>query len=196
MTHANDIANGEEPQSPLRIPNIHITSHNKDKKAIVHSTIHEWQKPYPGYRTSTNLVYTTSAFPVDLNDDADLKQHQAIRAEGKLGIVNPNGTVCRIVDFGPHNKVMMHRTQSLDYGVVLEGALHMELDDGTKTLMTRGDVAVQRGTMHAWINASETEWARMLFVLQDCKPLILGGERFKEDLGHGTAVFGRSGNDV
>ena len=79
---------------------------------------------------------------------------------------------------------------------MLEGVLEMELDDGSKTLMNRGDVAVQRGTMHAWINASDTEWARMIFVLQDCQPLLIGGQRFKEDLGHRTAVFGQSGNDV
>ncbi|MCJ1471556.1 hypothetical protein MMC13_000196 [Lambiella insularis] len=185
--------NGGEPISPLRLPNIHITSHNKAGQAVVHSTINEPQKQYPGYRTSSNLVYTTSVFPADLNDDTDLKQHQAVKAEGKLGLVKPNGTVCRIVDFAPHNKVMMHRTQSLDYGVVLEGALEMELDDGSKTLMTRGDVAVQRATMHAWVNASDTEWARMLFVLQECQPLLIGGERFKEDLGEGTAAFGASG---
>ena len=83
----------------------------------------------------------------------------------------------------------------LDYGVVIEGEMIMELDDGSATKMLRGDVAVQRGTMHAWKNASDTEWARMLFVLQDCKPLIVGGERFKEDLGIGTNVLQKSGND-
>jgi quercetin dioxygenase-like cupin family protein len=190
------LTNGEqEPTTPLRLPNIHVTSHNAEGKAIVHSTINEPQTIYPGYRTSTNLVYTTSTFPADLNDDADLKQHQVLKASGKLGIVNSNGTVCRIVDFAPHNKLMMHRTQSLDYGVVLEGALEMLLDDGSSTLMTRGDVAVQRGTMHAWKNASETEWARMLFVLQDCKPLLIDGQRFKEDLGPGASVFGERGED-
>lgn len=72
----------------------------------------------------------------------------------------------------------------------------MELDDGSTTVMTRGDVAVQRATKHTWKNASETEWARMMFVLQDCEPILIGGERFKEDLGHGTSVFPSSGNDI
>lgn len=61
----------------------------------------------------------------------------------------------------------MHRTQSLDYGVVIEGEVEMVLDDGVSTVMGRGDVAVQRGTSHGWRNVSKTEWARMFFVLQE-----------------------------
>lgn len=90
----------------------------------------------------------------------------------------------------------MHRTQSLDYGIVTEGSVIMVLDDGSRTLMRRGDVAVQRGTMHAWQNASQTEWARMTFILQDVQPLIVGGQRFGEDLGRGTEGLAASGNDV
>ncbi|KIW97742.1 uncharacterized protein Z519_01326 [Cladophialophora bantiana CBS 173.52] len=142
------------------------------------------------------LLYTTSEFPSDLNDDKDIKLHEEMKASGKLNIVQPHGTVIRIVNFGPHNTALMHRTQSLDYGVVLEGSIIMELDDGSRTLMKKGDVAVKRGTMHAWKNSSKTEWARMLFVLQDCQPLLVGGQRFKEDLGHGYSVFPESGNDI
>ena len=133
--------------------------------------------------------------PANLTDEADIKQHQETIASGKLGLVNPGGTVCRFVDFAPGNTGMMHRTQSLDYGIVLEGDMIMGLDDGSETRMTRGDVAVQRATMHAWKNASPTEWARMLFVLQDCQPLEVGGQRFKEDLGTGSTIFHASGND-
>lgn len=71
----------------------------------------------------------------------------------------------------------------------------MLLDDGSKTVMNRGDIAVQRATMHAWRNPSKTEWARMVFVLQDVKPLVIGGKRFGEDLGRGTEGLPSSGND-
>lgn len=188
--------NGPDPRSPLRVPTIHITTHKADGKAAVHSSNNDSLSPYPGMNTSTKVVYTTSCFPTDLNDEKDIKLHQEIASTGSLGIVKANGTVCRIVDFGPDNKVVMHRTQSLDYGVVLEGAVLMELDDGSITKMTRGDVAVQRATMHAWKNASDTEWARMLFVLQDCQPLEVDGQRLKEDLGLGHTVIPKSGNDV
>lgn len=139
--------------------------------------------------------YTTTGFPVDLNDDADLEINKTIAEDGKLGLVNPNGTVCRWVDLAPDSEPMMHRTQSLDYGVVLEGEVELELDDGSVTLMRKGDLAVQRATMHAWRNPSKTAWVRLLFVLQDCKPLVVGGSRFKEDLGTGTGDLPASGND-
>ncbi len=53
----------------------------------------------------------------------------------------------------------MHRTVSLDYGVVLEGEVELVLDSGEVRLLKRGHVAVQRGTNHAWRNASKSEWA-------------------------------------
>ena len=47
----------------------------------------------------------------------------------------------------------MHRTMSLDYGVVLQGEVELLLDSGEVRLLAAGDVAVQRGTMHAWRNS-------------------------------------------
>jgi len=54
----------------------------------------------------------------------------------------------------------------------------------------------QRATQHAWKNASKTEWARMLFVLQDSAPLVVNGEHYKEDLSNGDGEIPSSGNDV
>lgn len=61
----------------------------------------------------------------------------------------------------------------------------MILDSGVKRMLKRGDVVVQRATMHAWRNASKTEWARMAFVLQDCLPLRVGDGFLGKDI---TAV--------
>ena len=101
----------------------------------------------------------------------------------------------RYVDFAPKYTCMMHRTLSVDYGIVLEGQIVSVLDSGEEQLMGRGDVMVQRATMHAWRNPSETEWARMIFCLQDCKPLFINGQRFGEDLGKGTEGIPQSTND-
>lgn len=76
----------------------------------------------------------------------------------------------------------MHRTQSLDYGVVIEGEVEMVLDNGVTTVMKRGDVAVQRGTNHGWRNCSKSEWARMFFVLQECEKVVVGGAELGEDV--------------
>jgi quercetin dioxygenase-like cupin family protein len=191
------LSNDGDPKSPFPDPTVVVTAHNPAGKAIVQSSTVEEAKSYKGMRVSHSLLYTTSEFPADLNNDKDVKLHEQIKASGKLNIVNPNGTVIRIVNFAPHHASMMHRTQSLDYGVVLEGEIIMELDDGSQTLLRKGDVAVQRATMHTWKNPSESEWARMLFVLQDCQPLSIGGQRLKEDLGHvGYSIFPSSGNDA
>lgn len=70
----------------------------------------------------------------------------------------------------------------------------MVLDSGETRLMHRGDVAVQRATMHAWRNTSQTEWARMIFVLQECEKVEIMGEKKGEDLGHGAEGLAPSQN--
>jgi uncharacterized cupin superfamily protein len=60
---------------------------------------------------------------------------------------------------------LMHRTESIDYGVVIEGEMTLVLDD-SEVLLKPGSVVVQRGTNHAWANRSGRP-CRMLFVLID-----------------------------
>ncbi|KAL8670350.1 MAG: hypothetical protein Q9168_005108 [Polycauliona sp. 1 TL-2023] len=174
-------------QSPLRAVQQHITGHNQDGQAIFHSSKPgEWVNYSPSM--DFNVVYNTSVPKPSMSDDVDLKTHESVIESGKLGLVNPNGSVCRIVDFGPstedaHAKPIMHRTQSLDYGIVLEGEVECLLDSGEARLMKRGDVAVQRGTMHAWRNASKTEWARMIFVLLAAEKVEVGGKVLEADYG-------------
>ena len=181
------------PQNPTQISNNlpgvthHITGHDAATgKAVIHSTSEGTWTSFLGNSFAMSVVYTTSEFPVSLNDDKDIVKHDEVISSKKLGLVNSNGTVCRLVDFKPESDPMMHRTQSLDYGVVLEGSIELVLDSGEVKLLQRGDVAVQRATMHGWRNPSKTEWARMLFVLQDCQELVVGGKPLREDLGAGT----------
>ena len=79
---------------------------------------------------------------------------------------DPHGTVIRIVDLLPHTTSPMHRTESVDYGIVLEGEVHLVLDDGSQTHLRPGNVVVQRGTDHAWENRTDSV-ARMAFILID-----------------------------
>ena len=127
------------------------------------------------------LSYTTKGFPVDMTDDQDLKVYEKF-LNSPPGLVVSGGTVLRHVDIPPSTECTMHRTVSLDYGCVLEGEVELLLDSGEKRTMRRGDVAIQRGTMHQWINRSTTEWTRMLFVLQESRPLEIAGEKFGEQL--------------
>ncbi|EON97365.1 putative cupin domain protein [Phaeoacremonium minimum UCRPA7] len=176
-------------------PTTFLTGHNDAGEAVIHSSRQiKWAK-FADDKLEMSVAYTTS-FPADLNDDADVAAHDAKLAAGPIGLVKGGGTVLRYVDFAPGYECPMHRTQSVDYGIVIEGSVVSVLDSGETTLMRRGDVMVQRATMHAWRNASDTEWARMIFVLQDCKPLTVAGKRLGEDLGEGTKAVPASGNDV
>ncbi len=176
-------------------PVAYVTGHNAEGKAVLHSARPaKWVK-YDDDKLNMAVAYTT-LFPADLNGDADVAAHDAKMAKGPTGLVSGGGTVLRYVDFGPGYECMMHRTQSVDYGIVIEGTVVSVLDSGEEIVMHRGDVMVQRATMHAWRNPSKTEWARVIFALQDCKPLFINGERYGEDLGRGTEGVPASGNDV
>lgn len=185
-SNSSDFAPREDNNKVSNLPQLHryITGHNEEGKAIVHShNDFEWA-PYDSDRLAFSVAYTTSEFPANLNNDADVEEHKKVMASGQLGLVNPKGTVLRCVDFAPGYACDMHRTKSLDYGIVLEGEVDMVLDSGESVPMKRGDVAVQRATQHQWVNRSKTEWARMMFVLQDCQDLIVNGKVYGEDLGH------------
>lgn len=83
-----------------------------------------------------------------------------------------NGTRFCVIDFPPGNPAHMHRTETIDYVIVMEGEIDMDMDDSTVKLKA-GDVMIQRGTNHAWANRSN-KLARVAFVLVDAKPLGLG----------------------
>src|SRR5260221_9851246 len=83
-----------------------------------------------------------------------------------------NGTRFAVIDFPPGNQPRMHRTETIDYVIVLEGEIEMDMDDST-VKMKAGDVMVQRGTNHAWANRSNRR-ARVAFVLIDAAPLGIG----------------------
>lgn len=166
-----------------------ITTHDESGKAIFSNTLSEQMPVVPildGAHFS--LAYTSSHFPANLNDDTDIKEYSEY-LQSPPGITISTGTVCRIVDMGPKALSPMHRTVSLDYGVVLEGEVELVLDSGETRLLKRGDVAVQRGTNHAWRNVTPDkevngelvpQWARMLYVLSPSQPMSIGGEDLGE----------------
>jgi quercetin dioxygenase-like cupin family protein len=86
-----------------------------------------------------------------------------------------HGTRLTVIDYPPGNSGNMHRTESIDYVIVMQGEIDMDMDDSTITLKA-GDVMIQRGTNHAWFNRG-TETARIAFVLVDAEPLGIGHPR-------------------
>lgn len=83
-----------------------------------------------------------------------------------------NGTRFAVIDYPPGNKAHMHRTETIDYVIVMEGEIEMDMDDSSVKLKA-GDIMIQRGTNHAWMNRSDKR-ARVAFVLVDAKPLGIG----------------------
>ena len=89
----------------------------------------------------------------------------------KLGTYPPvAGTRFMIAEYPPNNSPTMHRTETIDYIIVLSGKIDMEMDEGKVVTLGPGEVMIQRGTNHAWINRYD-EVCRMAFVLVDAQPL-------------------------
>ena len=79
--------------------------------------------------------------------------------ERTFTIMPPSGHLLRLIEIYPPSqggrRTVMHRTRTLDYVVVIDGEIVLVLDD-TETVLRKGDVAVQRGTNHAWENRSDS----------------------------------------
>lgn len=103
----------------------------------------------------------------------------------KPGLHITNGTVVRMIDFGPGVESPMHRAMSIDYGIVMDGEFELTLDSGETRIMKQGDISVQRATAHKWknITAGETQAGRMLYVLLDCKEVLVQGKKIEGFLG-------------
>ena len=69
----------------------------------------------------------------------------------------------------------MHRTETIDYGIVLAGTVELELDDGAVTSASAGDIIIQRGTIHLWRNPSTDTVCRIAFVLIEAAPVVVNG---------------------
>ena len=170
-----------------------VTGHNEQGQAVI---VSESAPPniipfaaVPG--TVFYEIWNTSASPVKIDNCADptmrpLQLHPT-----------PNGSIIRFVDIPPdsiQNNVsdediaagfaqmgaakaikhdgesrhkIMHRTETIDYGILISGELWLVLDEG-ETKLNVGDVVIQRGTNHAWSNRTN-EIARMAFILLDGK---------------------------
>lgn len=113
------------------------------------------------------LLWTSDTSPADVMDPGDA----GLRT---VGLALPGGSVLRMVDIAPGCGSPMHRTRSLDYGIVISGEIVLELDDGVTATIRAGEVVVQRGTIHAWVNRT-TEWCRIAFILLDAAPVLVDG---------------------
>ena len=144
-----------------------ITGHDANGKAVV--KIDEVAKNVSSGRPGATAVniWTTEGFPANNDGDADEGQR-------KVATTLKDGTIFRIIEFAPGLAARNHRTDSIDYIVVISGEIEMELDD-TLVRLEAGDVMVQRGTIHNWINRG-TAPCVLAVILVDAKSVEAGGK--------------------
>jgi quercetin dioxygenase-like cupin family protein len=154
----------EDSEMALHVRRV-ITGHDAAGQAIVQ--IDEVAQHTFGGRPGATAcnVWITEGFPAnnDGSTDAGLR---------KTGLTLPNGTIFRVIEFAPGVAARNHRTSSVDYIVVISGEIDMEQDESHVHLKA-GDVMVQRGTIHNWVNHG-TAACVLAVVLIDARPVEVG----------------------
>ena len=143
-----------------------VTGHDETGRAVIKidEIAQNLVSSRPG--ATASVVWTTQGFPVDNTGNEDQGRRQT-------GTTLDNGTVFRVLELAPGASPRNHRTDSIDYAVVMAGEIDMELDDATVHLKA-GDVLVQRGTIHNWVNRGTVPCV-IAFVLIAAKPVEVGG---------------------
>jgi quercetin dioxygenase-like cupin family protein len=140
-----------------------VTGHDDEGKAVVVYDGPATNRKYPDDKVTSTLMWVTDQAPSDLLSGGDA-------GERKLGTAPPvGGTRFAVLDVLPGNTFHgQHRTDTVDYVICLLGEIEMALD-ADRVTMKAGDIMVQRGTNHAWMNRG-SEPARIAFVLIDATP--------------------------
>lgn len=150
-----------------------VTGHDADGRAIFKSEDVTPTRMIPSGDASFLLLWTTPTVPADNNDETDGRLREA-------GLTLNQGSVIRIVDMLPGKQSPMHRTNSIDYGIVMSGEIELELDDGRMTTVREGGVIVQRGTNHLWRNVTDRP-CRIAFILIEAPAYLHDGQPLPED---------------
>src|SRR5208282_3288462 len=119
-------------------------------------------------------IWSTDRMPIDNSEAADGTQRKGFVTRYNY-VGTGQGTVIRITEFAPGAPKFMHRTETVDYALLLSGECDLELDSGEVRHLKAGDVVVQRGTMHAWVNHGPGPCV-FAFILIDAEPAAAGGQ--------------------
>jgi quercetin dioxygenase-like cupin family protein len=158
-----------------------VTGHDANGRAVVATdeTFGASASPTrPGI--SRVEVWSTDKMPVDNSEGAAGDAQRAGFVERYNYVGSGQGTVIRVTEFAPGSPKFMHRTETVDYAILLSGECDLELDDGKVVHMKPGDICVQRGTMHAWVNNGDVP-AVFAFVLIDADPVEMAGQKLTTD---------------
>jgi len=146
-----------------------VTGHDAGNRAkvLIDAPAANAKHPQPGLVST--MMWCTDGAPAKVPAGEQIEDMGA----RVIGTAPPaRGTRFAVIDFPPGNHPHMHRTETVDYVIVIEGEIEMDMDDSTVKLK-QGDIMIQRGTNHAWANRSDKR-ARVAFVLVDAEPLGIG----------------------
>jgi quercetin dioxygenase-like cupin family protein len=125
-------------------------------------------------------MWSTNRMPVDNSAAADAAQRAGFVSHyiHANNIGTGAGTTFRITEFAPGHARFTHRTETADYVVVLSGTIDMELENDEVIHLKPGDVVVQRGTVHTWVNRGSVP-AVTAFILMDATPAEVAGKQLR-----------------
>jgi quercetin dioxygenase-like cupin family protein len=150
---------GRQPPKFRRI----VTTHDANGKPTILTDGDASNHKFPSEKISSTMMWSTDATPTGIAGNED---------EGAriLGSAPPlNGSRFTMMEFLPGNAGHLHRTDTVDYVICVSGEIDMFLDDSQFITLRAGDVLIQRGTNHSWVNRSDTP-CRLAVVLLDALP--------------------------
>ena len=149
-----------------------VTGHDANGRACFKSEDVREPQPIPTGDANFLLLWTTETVPADNNDETDGRDRN-------VGTTLKGGSAFRIVDMLPGGESPFHRTNSIDYGIVLEGEVELELEDGRKKTVRKHGVIIQRGTNHLWRNNTD-QICRIAFILIEAPAYLHNGQPLEE----------------
>jgi quercetin dioxygenase-like cupin family protein len=151
-----------------------VTGHNAAGKAVIKSDEQIAAVPRIGAGITGAEIWSTDQIPIDNSAAADAAQRAGfVKHTNYVG--DGAGTTFRINEFAPGCVRFTHRTETMDYVLQLSGELDCELEGGEVAHLKPGDVMIQRGTIHTWVNKGSVP-AVIAFILIDAKPVEINGK--------------------
>ncbi|SNX82167.1 related to Cupin domain protein [Melanopsichium pennsylvanicum] len=149
-----------------------VTGHNDEGLAVIAKDDEIERVDVTSEGVTFAVLWSTDKWPINNQTPEDGARKPVFSGNA----YNENGSVVRFVDMPPGSFSLMHRTQTLDYGIVIFGQVDLELDSGEKTTLKPGDTCIQRGTNHVWRNTTE-QWTRIAFILLHSRPIAFDGQK-------------------
>ena len=151
-------------------PRVVVTSHRSDGKAVFAPETEVTPfHPFGPAGSSFATFHTAPTVPASVVDPLPSSTTTTVPRAPPAGI-----TFCT-TELPVGRSTPMHRTISLDYGVVLSGQVVLELDEGEEKILRTGDVLIQRGTMHAFHNRGSVPCQLLCVLIASDKVVLNDG---------------------